>query len=152
MQVLGTDGEVALSSPFVERCPQLIHLRCFNHFKNNIANHLKSVGVDENNRRCIVADIFGQQEGARFEEGIVDSEDEEEFQVRLETLSNVWSERLGVKGLEFHRWFLKNKADAMRKKMLAPIRQQAGLGKPPKPYYSSRVECANSLLSSEIHG
>lgn len=84
-----------------------------------------------------------------IEEGIVDSEDEEEFQARLETLSNVWSERLGVKGLEFHRWFLKNKADAMRKKMLAPVRQQAGLGKLPKPYYSNRVECANSLLSSE---
>ena len=45
----------------------------------------------------------------------MDSEDEDEFQARLETLSNVWSERLGVKGLEFHRWFLKNKADAMRK-------------------------------------
>ena len=149
LQVLGTDGEVALSSPFLERCPQLIHLLCFNHFKNNIVNHLKSVGVDENNRRCIVADIFGQQEGARFEEGIVDSEDEDEFQARLETLSNVWCERLGMKGLEFHRWFLKNKADAMRKKMLAPVRQQAGLGKPPKPYYSNRVECANSLLSSE---
>ena len=77
LQVLGTDGEVALSSPFLERCPELIHLLCFNHFKNNIVNYLKSVGVDENNRRCIVADIFGQQEGARFEEGIVDSEDEE---------------------------------------------------------------------------
>ena len=96
-----------------------------------------------------MADIFGLQEGARFEEGIVDSEDEEEFQARLETLSNVWSERLGVKSLEFYRWFLKNKADVMRKKMLAPVRQQAGLGKPPKPYYSNRVECANSLLSSE---
>ena len=54
-----------------------------------------------------------------------------------------------MKGLEFHRWFLKNKADAMRKKILAPVRQQAGLGKPPKPYYTNRVECANSLLSSE---
>ena len=44
LQVLGTDGEVALSSPFLERCPQLIHLLCFNHFKNNNVNHFKSVG------------------------------------------------------------------------------------------------------------
>ena len=49
-----------------------------------------------------MADIFGQQEGVRGEEGIVDSEDEEEFQARLETLSNVWSERLGMKSIEFH--------------------------------------------------
>ena len=33
--------------------------------------------------------------------------------------------------------------------MLAPVRQQVGLGKSPKPYYTNRVECANSLLSSE---
>ena len=127
--------------------PQLIHLLCFNHFKDNIVNHLKSESLDENNQRCIVADIFGEPEGARFEEVIVDSEDEEEFLAGLETLSNVFSERLGVKGLEFHRWFLKNKADTRRKKMLAPVRQQAGLGNLPKPYYSSRVECANSLLT-----
>ena len=149
LQVVGTDGEVALSSPFLEKCPNLIHLLCFNHFKNNVVHQLKSIGVDESNRKCIVADIFGQQQGARFEEGIVDSEDEEEFLVRLDTLKSVWSERLGSKGLQFHKWFLKHKADAMRKKMLPVVRQKAGLGKPPKPYYSNRVECANSLLSSE---
>jgi len=67
LQVVGTDGEVALSSPFLEKCPNLIHLLCFNHFKNNVVHQLKSIGVDESNRKCIVADIFGQQQGARLE-------------------------------------------------------------------------------------
>jgi hypothetical protein len=44
---------------------------------------------------------------------------------------------------------VQNKADLMEKKMLKPVRIRAGLGQPPKPYYTNRVECANSLLSSE---
>ena len=149
LKVLGTDGELALSSPFLDKCPNLIHLLCFIHFKNNITNHLKSVGVDECSRRCILADIFGQQQGTRFEEGIVDSEDEKEFRVRLSSLQSVWVQRLGQKGLKFHQWFVKHKADLMEKKMLKPVRIRAGLGQPPRPYYTNRVECANSLLSSE---
>ena len=66
LRVPGTHGELALSAPFLERCADLIHLLSFIHFKNNIVNHLKTVGVDEPNRKCIIADIFGQQEGTRF--------------------------------------------------------------------------------------
>ena len=121
LRVIGTDGESALSLPFLEKCPNLIHLLCFIHVKNNIVDHLKSMGVDEGNRKSIVADIFGSQEGTRFEEGIVDSEDQEEFRVRLETLKNVWIERLGQKGLQLHRWFLSYKADAIEKNMLKPV-------------------------------
>ena len=131
LRVLGTDGELALSSPFLERCPDLTHLLCFIHFKNNIVNHLKTVGVDELSRKCIIADIFGQQQGTRFEEGLVDSEDVDEFKARLQELKDVWNERLGEKGLRFHTWFVKNKADSMKAKMLRPLRIRAGLGNPP---------------------
>ena len=149
MHVLGTDGELAMSTPFLEKCPNLIHLLCFIHLRSNIVNHLKSVGVNESNRRCITADIFGQQQGVRFEEGIVDSEDSEEFRFWLGSLNSVWFDRVGEKGWQFHDWFVKNKADLMETKLLKPIRIRAGLGQPPKPFYSNRVECSNSLLSSE---
>ena len=149
LQVLGTDGELALSSPFLEKCSELIHLLCFIHFKNNIVNHLKSISVGQCNRKCIVADLFGQQQGTRFEEGIVDSDDEEEFRTRLTSLKTVRLQRLGLKGFKFHQCFVTHKADLMEKKMLKPVRRRAGLGQPPKPYYTNRVECANSLLSSE---
>lgn len=66
LRVLGTDGELALSLPFLDRCPDLTHLLCFIHCKNNIVNHLKSVGFDEPGRKCIIADIFGQQQGTTF--------------------------------------------------------------------------------------
>ena len=53
LRVLGTDGELALSTSFLEKCPVLIHLLCFIHVENNILNHLKSMGVDESNRTFI---------------------------------------------------------------------------------------------------
>lgn len=121
LHVLGTDGELVLSSLFLESCPDLTHLLCFIHFKN-IVNYLKTVGVDESNRKCIIADIFGQQQGTRFEEGLVDSEDVDEFEARLQTLKGVWNERLGEKGLRFHTWFAKNMADSMMAKILRPLR------------------------------
>ena len=80
------NSRLALSSPFLERCPDLTHLFCFIHFINNIVDHLKTVGVDKPNRKCIIADIFGQQQGTRFEEGLVDSEEVDEFEARLQTL------------------------------------------------------------------
>ena len=76
---LGTDVEVALSDEFLDVCQGAKHLICFNHFQNNITDHLKPVGIDEPNRRLICADIFGQQVGTMLEEGIVDSDDVEEF-------------------------------------------------------------------------
>lgn len=89
LRVLRTDGEMAPSSPFLESCPDLTHLLCFIHFKNNTVNCLKTVGVDEPNRKCIIADIFGQQQGTRIEDGLVDSEDMDEFEARLQTLKGV---------------------------------------------------------------
>ena len=53
LRVLGTDGELALSLPFLDRCPDLTHLLCFIYCKNNIVNHLKSVGFDEPGRNVL---------------------------------------------------------------------------------------------------
>ena len=122
---------------------------CFIHCKNNIVNHLTSVGFDEPGRKCIIADIFGQQQGTTFEEGLVDSEDENEFQLRLDTLQSVWKERHGEKGLQFDSWFVNHKAKLVKNKMLRPVRIRAGLGNPPKPFFANRVECGNSMISSE---
>ena len=146
---LGTDGEVALSDAFLDVCQGAKHLICFNHFQNNITDHLKSVGIDESNRRLICADIFGQQVGTTFEEGIVDSDDVEEFDARLHSIRSTWEKRIGNKGIAFHDWFVKYKSNLMKEHLLKPVRIDAGLGNPPTRYVSNRVECVNSLLKRE---
>ncbi len=94
---LGTDGELALSNAFLYACPGVKHLLCFNNFSNNIKHHLQSVGVDETNRRAILADIFGQQVGTVLEEGIVEADNHKEFGIRLRSLESAWIQRIGVK-------------------------------------------------------
>ena len=37
----------------------------------------------------------------------------------------------------------------MKNKMLRPVRIRARLGNPPKPFFTNRVECGNSMISSE---
>ena len=37
----------------------------------------------------------------------------------------------------------------MKNKMLRPVRIRAGLRNPPKPFFTNRVECGNSMISSE---
>ena len=69
--------------------------------------------------------------------------------VGSDTLQSVWKERHGEKGLQFHSWFVNRKAKLVKNKMLRPVRIRAGLGNPPKPFFTNRVECGNSMISSE---
>ena len=114
---LGTDRKVALSDAFLDVCQGAKHLICFNHFQNNITDHLKSVPL------ALV--------GTTLEEGIVDSDDVEEFDARLHSIRSTWEKRIGNKGIAFHDWFVKYKSNLMKEHLLKPVRIDAGLGNPP---------------------
>jgi len=73
--------------------------------------------------------LKSNRQGTRFEEGLVDSEDMDAFKARLQRLEGVWNEPQGEKGLQFHTWFAKNKADLMKATMLRPLRIRARLHK-----------------------
>ena len=62
---------------------------------------MKSIGIDEANRKMICADIVGIQNGTVFVEGIVRSDDEEEFLSRLQSGKTAWAEKIGEKGQLF---------------------------------------------------
>ena len=62
-------------------------------------------------------------------------------------LKGVWEKRAGQKGVEFHYWFLRYKADVVKRHVLKPVREKAGFG---DVYITTnRVECVNSMLSDE---
>ena len=110
------------------------------------------MGVDETNRRAILADIFGQQVGTVLEEGIVDADNHDEFDVRVSSLESVWIRRIGEKGKAFFDWFVKNKVQLLKTHLLKSVRIEAGLGNLPRRYVTNRVECVNSLLKREVNG
>jgi len=149
LAVIGTDGEINLAEAFTETCDDVMHLQCFIHFKNNIKDHLKKVGISEAEKILTMADLFGQQVGSYLEEGIVDSDHVLEYRTRLESLKDVWLTRLGQKGIELHEWFMTYKANIMETTMLRPIRTKAGLGSPPTQFVTNRVECINHLIKLE---
>ena len=85
----GTEYEANLYNAFKDGYPNVHHLLLSTHFKNNIKDHLHKIGVDEANKRLILSDLFGEQTGTRFEEGIVDAENEVDFEERLTSLHEI---------------------------------------------------------------
>ena len=140
MCALGTDGETAISLAFKERC-------VFSLVRRNVTDKMVALGIEESERREICADIFGVQGGSQLQEGIIDTDDEEEFCVRLAQLQEMRERRSGVKGKEFHLWFQRYKADVILRHTLRPVRQKAGFVD--KHFTTNRVECVNSMLSDE---
>ncbi len=48
------------------------------------------------------------------------------------------------------RPFLKNKVDVIRRSMLKPVREEAGLGSPPDRFYTNASETVNSILKNVV--
>ncbi|XP_064389220.1 uncharacterized protein LOC135337257 [Halichondria panicea] len=48
------------------------------------------------------------------------------------------------------RWFTKNKVDVIRRSMLKPVREEAGLGSPPDKFYTNASETVNSVLKNAV--
>ena len=83
IRAFGIDDEAILYNALKDEYPNAHHLLCSVYFKNNIKDHQHRIGVDEANIRLILSDLFGEQIGTRFEEGIVDAENEVDFEERL---------------------------------------------------------------------
>lgn len=50
----------------------------------------------------------------------------------------------------FHPWFLKHKADTFKTSMIAPVREAAQLGSPPKAYTDNANESKNFVLKDWV--
>ena len=66
--VFGTDGEKALSNAFSAVFNDAIHLRCFLHFKGNLDDKLKKLGIPKTHRIEFLRDVFGNP--TALEEGL----------------------------------------------------------------------------------
>ena len=63
LKSFGTDGEKGLGNAFSETCPSAIQLRCFIHFKKNLTEYTRKIGIDQFNQIQVCADLLGQQVG-----------------------------------------------------------------------------------------
>ena len=135
VRVLGTDGESNLAKALKQHCPSLIHLLCFNHLRCNIKDKLASMKFPKPVITMVLNDIFGGQTENMFEHGLVDSDDEKDFERNVSQLKYVWQSRLSPftgqdNNHDFHDWFVNYQAQRIKENMLTPKRMSAGLGRP----------------------
>jgi transposase-like protein len=67
----GTDGEEELARAMKFNFPLGIHLRCFNHFRENCKAKLNKSKIPENDQKDFLYDIFGRRIGDIWENGML---------------------------------------------------------------------------------
>ena len=140
----GTDGEKALYNQFGKKFKNAVHVRCIGHFRENCKTHLKGVSLE--NQTKILKYIFGKDiEGTHYG-GLIDCESEDIFTASLNSLIDVWKT---IVPESFITWF-KSTIPAIHSSMLAPVREKAGLGKPPRPFYDNQSESVNHIIKEGV--
>ena len=98
-------------------------------------------------------DVFGRdsQDGVHFE-GLVDCSSEEDFLSQLRRLKPIWDKRDLQFSAEahFYEWLRKFKMEDFIKGTLREIQEKAGLGCPPKAYYTNSNEAINRILKEAV--
>jgi hypothetical protein len=153
VQAVGTDGEKNLIEAIHQQFQNAIQLRCFRHLQSNLERHLHEKKVPMSIIQLYTQDVFGRdsQDGVHFE-GLVDCSSEEDFLSQLRRLKPIWDKRDLQFSAEahFYEWFRKFKMEDFIKGTLREIREKAGLGCPPKAYYTNSNEAINRILKEAV--
>ena len=140
LRSFGTDGEKPLEQSFSEGFPSAIKLRCMSHFRSNVKEHLKV--LEESNKTKITNQIFGYHTGdGIYNEGMVDADSPEMFDTLYESVRQEWEKKCPT----FVRWF-DTTTSMIKQEMLANLRTSAGLGYPPKRFYTHSSESTNHVI------
>ncbi len=88
-----TDGDKAIIGAFSHNFLYALQLRCFVHFKKNVQEKLRSLGLPSGVFELFLSDILGQHRGAWYQEGLVDCSCQRQFDDKLLQLKDEWNRR-----------------------------------------------------------
>ena len=149
LRVFGTDGEKPLVDAFTHEFPFALHLSCFLHVRRNVKDELATTNFTQEKKSEILDDIFGKRIGTTFYEGLVDANNEVEFEDKLNALLCKWKKDEDEDEV-FFDWFLKNKVNVIKNSMLRPVCEEAGLGSPPVAFYTNASETINATIKAKV--
>ena len=86
IRAFGTDGEKALSDAFCHEFGFSQQLTCFLHVRRNIKAKLADCSIPSSLSTKILDDIFGKRIGGVFAEGLIDADNDTDFQNKLDYL------------------------------------------------------------------
>ena len=146
LNAIGTDGEEQLSSAFGTVFPGAVKLLCVVHKRDNVRAKLRQLAVPEYLSKDILDSIFGYQLGDTFFKGLVDADDVQDFNAKLEELKPKWHAICP----DFHPWFVSHEAELFCSSMIRSVRSAAGLGHPPRSYTTNNNESINRVLKEKV--
>ena len=150
----GSDGDKAMVEALSHNFPFAVQLRCFLHFKKNVEQKLKELGIPAQVVQEFLSDIFGKRTANTYKEGLVDSCSVQEFDERVENLKPLWDAREKpfalVSGPRFHSYFIQYQADVVRYHMRRDLRESAGLGSPPSKFITNASESLNAAIKRKV--
>ncbi|PFX17680.1 hypothetical protein AWC38_SpisGene17985 [Stylophora pistillata] len=103
-QKIGHDLDKAIAREMTDVFQDAKNVWYTQHIKERDLHHLKSIGANEKTQKRILTDIYGCQQDILQQDGLADSDDEEDFDAKLQSLRPIW-ETLAP---GFHSWFIKH--------------------------------------------
>jgi len=111
---------------------------------------MTSLGITGNTRDEIMHDIFGNER--KLEKGLVDCEDESQFDATLEVLAQKWDtlekETHKERVPQFSNYSLQNVKEDMKSGMLPPVRREIGLES--GFFYNNASECSHFKFKCKV--
>lgn len=149
----GADGEVPLADAFAHEFKEAIRLTCFNHVRRNIKDEMHRLAIPEELQTAVLNDIFGKRIGSTLLTGLVDSKSVTEYENKIVYLMEKWllyDDQDQDSFAKFCSWFDIYKKKIICDTMLLPVREQAGLGSLPEPFYNNASECINNVIKVKV--
>lgn len=148
---IAMDGEEPLQNSFLHIFSNAQPLQDFRHFRQNMDNALKDLGISaKKDRTSFLSDVFGYAENDVYIKELCDSDNEAEFRVMLDSFRPLWKDRetllIGGTSEKVYNW-ISTRGEVIFKTMVREPREEAGLGNPPRKAYSNMSEAVNHILS-----
>ena len=140
IQVLGADGEKALSNIGCKTFGNALLLLCRRHQEHNVQERLKSCPSEM--RKAIFLDIFGSS----CKSGLVDSTTIDEFNQSIPLFYAKWKDLYGEEGEKFVSYFRQNKEEEFKHHVIKAAVLNAELHDKGDFFYNNSSESVNSLI------
>jgi hypothetical protein len=124
--------------------------------QQNVERYLHDHNFPSSTIRKYIHDIFGwNDDEGLYHEGLVDNFDSKNFHLQLTSLKSSWDQLEkhsfpSKNTTSFHDWFTRIKAPEFIESTLRSLREDAGLGSPPKPFYTNHSESINAFLKESL--
>ena len=140
---VGHDLDQAIPNGLTDIFIRAKKLWCMQHLQERDAYKLKQFGANKRTVERIMADIYGSQNSILLESGLADSYDEEDFNVKLESLASIWNEL--VPG--FHDWFKRKRKQMFCESIILSARKALGIeGR----FYTNGLELKHKLQKKKL--